>query len=214
MWGISVSYAVGMQQGVKLSPLNMHYEGINLHEDIDISLPESSIIHNCTSVPLVANSDLIDPGHDYDFTHLRDTDKFYRGVMEYKRPCGWKRLAINVMGVYDGGNKWLSMKAVEGVWVNSYMPTDLKKVKEFIKTDQSFISFAESNYSYDMGIVSMPDVEVAARFAQIVKVDGVNYKFVIQNRVHPKAYHIICNGEALVCPKESIRPYGFIIKPE
>jgi hypothetical protein len=47
------------------------------------------------------------PSHDRDFTDVNDNGKtFMRGNFEYKRPCGWKRFAINVLDKYED-NIWL-----------------------------------------------------------------------------------------------------------
>ncbi len=51
---------------------------------------------------------LLDPGFDFDFTHVTDVGKsFTRGRnFNYKRPCGWKRIALKVTGRY-GSDAWL-----------------------------------------------------------------------------------------------------------
>ena len=218
MWGITVAYAKPGQSSVRLTPLNMHFEGVLLHEMMDGMYPNSDLISfykaNQT-IPLTVCTDLIDPHYDYDFSSITDDQKHFRGTMEYIRPCGWKRLAISVNGVYDGGmNGWLSMKSKAGVWANSYMPTDFAKVKEYLKTQPSFEQLVNKTYSFDIGMVSMPDIEMAEKFAQSVEVNGVKYLFVLQNRVNPKAVRTICDGQVLISPKESIRPYGFLIKQQ
>ncbi len=50
----------------------------------------------------------MDPGFDFDFTHLTDTGmSFTRGQnYVYKRPCGWKRTALKVKGRYES-DAWL-----------------------------------------------------------------------------------------------------------
>ncbi|CAG8509447.1 17775_t:CDS:2 [Cetraspora pellucida] len=52
---------------------------------------------------------VLDPRYDYDFTNINDMEvTFMRGYILYKRPCGWKRIALKVAGKYDNGNdKWL-----------------------------------------------------------------------------------------------------------
>ena len=51
---------------------------------------------------------LMDPGFDFDFTHLTDDGmSFTRGQnFTYKRPCGWERTALKVKGRYDS-DAWL-----------------------------------------------------------------------------------------------------------
>ena len=53
------------------------------------------------------DDDLLDPSYDYDFRGVNDgNQKFYRGGLEYKRPCGWNRYALKVKGKYENG-KWI-----------------------------------------------------------------------------------------------------------
>ncbi|CAG8494803.1 25005_t:CDS:1 [Dentiscutata erythropus] len=55
------------------------------------------------------NADFLDPRYNYDFSNVNDKyKKFIRGGVEYRRPCGWKRIALKVAGKYDNGsNEWL-----------------------------------------------------------------------------------------------------------
>jgi hypothetical protein len=72
---------------------------------------------------LFVHSDQLDPTYDYDFTNINDDGITYmRGHFEYKRPCGWKRIALNVLNKY-GDNTWLgvgkrqySTSSVENEW--------------------------------------------------------------------------------------------------
>ena len=64
------------------------------------------------STPLILDNSLLSPGLDYDFTKVSDEGKeFYRGGMRYYRPCGWRRIALNVEGKYQD-NAWLG----RGAW--------------------------------------------------------------------------------------------------
>ncbi len=50
-----------------------------------------------TGKPYIIDEDeLFDPGYDYDFSDLKDTETYYRGGEVYERPCGWYRLALKV----------------------------------------------------------------------------------------------------------------------
>ena len=56
---------------------------------------------------LYLQPDQLAPRYDYDFTNVNDNGKtFMRGSFEYKRPCGWKRVALNVLNKYED-NAWL-----------------------------------------------------------------------------------------------------------
>jgi ubiquitin len=60
-------------------------------------------------VGLFVHPDQLDPYYDYDFTNVNDKGiTFIRGNFEYKRPCGWKRFALNVLDKYED-NTWLGV---------------------------------------------------------------------------------------------------------
>src|SRR5215469_12049530 len=51
---------------------------------------------------LYLQPDHLAPRFDYDFTNVNDNGRaFMRGNFEYKRPCGWKRVALNVLNKYE-----------------------------------------------------------------------------------------------------------------
>lgn len=214
MWGMDIVFAKPGEKSVSLTPLNQHLEGFILHEKIDdASSPLSEIIQISKEVKLKIDTNVINPQYDYDFTSVVDTQKFYRGSLEYKRPIGYKRIGINVKGIYDKGhNGWMSMKANEGVWVNSYVATDNEKLMNYLNKQDTFIKLCKSVYSFDIGIASFPDISIAEQFGQIVEIKGSKYIFLLQCRVNPKTLKACCNDDVIVSPKESIRPYGILVK--
>lgn len=53
-------------------------------------------------LPRALNTNELDPHFDYDFTDVKDDGKRYmRGGFEYKRPYGWKRIAVKLVGKYQ-----------------------------------------------------------------------------------------------------------------
>jgi ubiquitin len=64
------------------------------------------------------------PSYDYDFTNVNDNGMtFMRGNFEYKRPCGWNRIALNVLNKYENdiwlgasGNRKSSTSSVPNEW--------------------------------------------------------------------------------------------------
>jgi ubiquitin len=64
------------------------------------------------------------PGYNYDFTNINDNGvTFMRGNFEYKRPCGWNRIALNVLNKYENdiwlgasGNRKSSTSSVPNEW--------------------------------------------------------------------------------------------------
>ncbi|CAG8748144.1 13409_t:CDS:1, partial [Funneliformis mosseae] len=43
--------------------------------------------------------------YDYDFSYVVDHKKFYRGGLEYHRPCSWQRYALRVLNQYESNEK-------------------------------------------------------------------------------------------------------------
>ncbi|KAI6657927.1 Ubiquitin-ribosomal 60S subunit protein L40B fusion protein [Oopsacas minuta] len=103
--------------GIKPESQCLSYQGIPLE---DTNTLESYNITNNSTITLSiriqggSSRDLyfidhtyMDPSWDYDFTNISDGDtKFMRGGYPYYRPCGWKRIAIKVLGKYSD-EKWL-----------------------------------------------------------------------------------------------------------
>ena len=78
--------------------------------------------------------------------------------------------------------------------------------------DEGFKLSKGVRFAYGRGIYSTPNVETAELYAKEFKSsDGVNYKFVIQNRVNPAQLNKF--GDYWVSPNdEDLRPYGLCIK--
>ncbi|CAB4382062.1 unnamed protein product [Rhizophagus irregularis] len=131
---------------------------------------------------------------------------FMRGNVEYKRPCGWKRIAINVLNKY-GDNIWLGVdrKSSTSSATNEWPGYDLAKCKRFL---------------FGNGIYSTPDIDIAYQFATRFTHDGDNYKVVFQNRVNPNSLVKVSkeetgSGEFWISQKnDDLRPYGICIKKE
>ena len=83
------------------------------------------------------------PGYDYDFTNINDNGmKFERGNFEYKRPCGWKRIALNVLDKYEN-NIWLGVDGRKSS--TSSAQNEWPGIIIIFKTKQKFIM---SLYTY------------------------------------------------------------------
>ncbi|KAK9516222.1 hypothetical protein VZT92_024165 [Zoarces viviparus] len=167
-------------------------------------------------------NEILDPRFNYDFSNLKDTEKYYRGGEEYKRPCGWQRFALKVLDKYED-NTWLGnmnreTESVPGEWPVSYHGTQEQYVK----------AITEENYKpgprqlYGQGVYSTPDIKIAKDFATGFSWKGQKYKTVFQNRINPK-YREICNsGKYWLVPikdkrttqeivNKAIRPYGLLV---
>src|SRR5205814_265326 len=82
---------------------------------LDYNIQKKSILHLVLRSrgrrlsALYLQDNLLAPEYDYDFTNIKDDGKiFMRGNFEYKRPCGWKRIALNVLDKYED-NVWLGV---------------------------------------------------------------------------------------------------------
>ncbi|CAG8752512.1 6539_t:CDS:1 [Racocetra fulgida] len=155
----------------------------------------------------------LDPPYDYDFTNINDLGVTYmRGNIQYKRPCGWKRIALKVTGRYDNGNnKWLGTD--ENAWPVSYHGTAKHNAKSI--AEDGYDLSKGIRFAYGRGIYSTPDVHIAEQYATKFVFEGNTYVMIFQNRVNPASLRRIPvgNGEYWVSEKgEDVRPYGICIK--
>ncbi|CAG8542342.1 17055_t:CDS:2 [Acaulospora colombiana] len=167
--------------------------------------------------------ELLDPGYDFDFTDINDTGSiFTRGGFEYRRPCGWKRIALKVLDKYDSDNKWLGTASSRfrydsepGEWPVSYHGTS-KHWNSSIADDGLRLSKEQGiQFPYSQGIYTTPDVNLAANYAETFTHEGAQYKIVFQNRVNPDTLSILNTGcgDYWISPRGTdVRPYGILIK--
>ncbi|KAK9976759.1 hypothetical protein ABG768_021962 [Culter alburnus] len=172
----------------------------------------------------------LDPRFDYDFTDLTDDSTCMRGNEPYKRPCGWKRIAIKVLDKYPDGNAWLGSDgwrsySVDGEWPVSYHGTGMNSAKAIIESHY----VPGSGQRYGRGIYSTYDIIEATGYSHDVKCKetGKTYKVLLQNRINPKMrkvctrqdYWLIEVPEGITSDEQiaeivekSIRPYGILFK--
>src|SRR3984957_16445996 len=99
------------EKNILCSKQNLIYCGQEIDEGHLLSeygIGESSkifVVHlraHHTNDLLVLDKASWDHSYDYDFTNIDDRGKcFTRASIEYRRPCGWKRYAIQVVGKYE-----------------------------------------------------------------------------------------------------------------
>ncbi|PKY47013.1 hypothetical protein RhiirA4_543699 [Rhizophagus irregularis] len=204
------------------------YSGILLKDNL--TLLDYNILNNNAMINLIGqnnevinfiDSDFLDPMYDCDFTNIVDDIKFMRGSYEYRRPCGWKRIAVKVLNKY-GDNAWLGKAAKKGSWRYesdpnewpvSYHGTDKFNARSIAET--GFDITRGKRFKFGYGIYSTPDINVAALFANKFIHNNEVYCLVFQNRVNPQTLNKINTsiGEYWISPKsDDIRPYGICIK--
>ncbi|KAF0500617.1 ubiquitin-domain-containing protein [Gigaspora margarita] len=165
------------------------------------------------SVICYLNVNDLDPQYDRDFTNINDVGvTSLRGHVQYKRPYGWKRIALKVIGKYDNGdNKWLGTD--NEAWPISYHGTAKNSAKSI--SEDGYLLSKGKRFAYGYGVYSTPDIHIAEQYAQEFVHNDHRYVIVFQNRVNPVSLKKfpVGNGEYWVSEKEDhIRPYGICIK--
>jgi hypothetical protein len=164
---------------------------------------------------LVLDKDSWDQHYDYDFTNIDDKGKrFTRGGVEYRRPCGWKRYAIKVVGKYED-EIWLGSNDCPNEWPVSYHGTGHDAANSIAQTGYDLTK--HERFLYGRGIYSTPDIDVAKGFAKSFTVNAQEYLVILQNRVNPKTLiKTPCDKTGppkyWISPNDKdIRPYGMCI---
>ena len=192
--------------------IELRERGIGPNDVISCIIIKVDAQSGLTGMSLYIDDDLLDPSFNYDFTSINDgATKHMRGGYHYKRPCGWKRFALRVLGIY-GNDVWLTSK-IGGDWPVSYHGIQLSdqpaKDSPNEKTRQIF----------GKGHYSSPSVLVAQKYGTEFTFQGVKYCMVLQNRVNPKTTRMIPQSETgdldeywITTNAEDIRAYSICIK--
>lgn len=178
-------------------------------------------------LPRAFDTNELDPDFDYDFSDVQDDgQKYMRGGFEYKRPYGWKRIAIKVVGRY-GNDDWLGAnglrtKESSGEWPVAYHGTNMSSAKLILKEGYK----PGLRALFGKGIYTSPSLEMVEKlYAQEFTCKGKTYKIVLQNRVNPDQK----NGRLEIIPASEtgagadywlspgghandVRPYGILIR--
>lgn len=165
-------------------------------------------------------TDELDCRYDFDFSNLKDDGKTYmRGGFVYRRPYGWKRIAIKVVGKYENDD-WLGPNGIHteqasGEWPVSYHGTDILRANPILK--EGFKPGPRALYGE--GIYTSPSLEMVERFyAQEFTHEGKSYKIAFQNRVNPDRLQVIPAAQTGAGPDYWLskggdaRPYGVLIR--
>lgn len=164
------------------------------------------------------DDNLLDPGYDYDFTNIKDNIKYYRGGLEYKRPCGWNRYALKVYGKFDN-DLWLGDTGKsnnDSEWAVAYHGTKQEFAESICKTG---LHPGHVN-AYGVGVYCTPNIETAEGYSgTFTGKDGNEYKLVFQARVKPSAI-VKCKDKDSNAPsdywyiedKKDIRCYSICVK--
>ncbi|CAB4395547.1 unnamed protein product [Rhizophagus irregularis] len=226
------------KEGIPLGQQKLIYAGMLLEDDCTLSdykIKKESTLNlilrlrgggggPSSTTALYIQPDQLAPNFDYDFTKVNDNGRtFMRGNFEYKRPCGWKRVALNVFDKYEN-NIWLglrenkkpSMNPVNDEWPVSYHGTARRNCKSI--AEDGFLLCKSKRFAFGHGIYSTPDIDVASEYAAKFTHEGDRYKIVFQNRINPTTLVRVSKeetgfGEYWISPNgKDLRPYGICIK--
>ena len=235
----SVQMAVGEHLEYSREEIRLIYGGTTITDTSDVQLRERGIGPDdvlCAIVspiamepdggeagppsiayaPFYIDNDLLHPSYDYDFTSINDTGKrFMRGGYEYKRPCGWRRYALKVLGQYGGDEKWLGSSGQAGIgeWPVSYHGIQLAG------RNSGDNDHEVRRDRFGRGHYSSPNVLVAEKYGTKFTHSGRRYVMVLQNRVNPNTTQMISKDRTgdldeywITANGEDIRAYGICIK--
>lgn len=175
--------------------------------------------------PLGVSTDGLAPTFDYDFTYVKDNGKQYkRGGFEYKRPYGWKRLAVKAVGRYEN-DVWLGpaggdrTEGASGEWAVSYHGTKIENAEKIV--EEGFKPGPRARFG--IGVYTSPSLEMVERlYAKEFLYDGKWCKIAFQNRVNPdrnghlkifSASETGVGADYWLSPNgNDVRPYGILIR--
>ncbi|KAJ3609198.1 hypothetical protein NHX12_023722 [Muraenolepis orangiensis] len=144
-----------------------------------------------------------DSRFNYDFTNIKDGEKtFSRGEESYVRPCGWSRVALQVLGRYEDGDAWLD--AGPAAWPVSYHGNRMDGALGITATPRpagegpakkegegpaslGVPGGPVAGPTHGRGVYSSPSVSVAESHCVRFRShgDGKMYKVALQNRINP-----------------------------
>jgi hypothetical protein len=169
---------------------------------------------------IMLDTAFLDTTYDYDFTTINDAGRtFQRGPEPYKRPCGWYRKAIKVLGTYEN-SVWLGTGT--DAWPVAYHGTATANALSILRNGliaggSNGIDEVGSNGAvHGVGIYLSPDPLYSSHrnYARLLTVDDRQYQIMFQVRVKPDpdslAKHKVNIWRCI--NSQHVRPYGILFK--
>ena len=210
--------------------LSDDFNNLNINEfksklENDKEFKNFQFIKEIKSEPIMSafifDQSLLDPmGNRTEFFSLLE----YRGSYPYYPPFGYIGIGLNVKNKYDkGNNNWLGKVNSKDEWVFDYY--FLKNAKS-IKPNNIYVN---SNHGHEncldifhrkekigKGIYCFLKHEQVEELSETIKIDGNEYKFILQVRVNPISIKICehCKNNIIFLKgtTNEIRPYRFLYK--
>ena len=215
----SVKHKIAEEVDLPHEEQRLIYAGKQLEDDLtlrDYDIHQESTIHLALRIrgggpsAMYLPQKFLAPSFDCDFTHIFDTQTFYRGGEVYKRPCGWLRYALGVNGKY-GSDAWLGSTNAPGEWPVSYHGTGKHNAESIAEVGYKLAK--GTRFAFGRGIYSTPDYAIAESYGTEFSNQGRRYKVILQNRVNPVNLQKIASMNYFVSPGDAdIRAYGLCIK--
>lgn len=136
-----------------------------------------------------------------------------RGGEDYYPPEGWERYGLRVINKYDNeNNDWLSYDNRDGEWCISY-----SGLSGFIKNQnlENNKDIKHPEKKVGNGVYTWFKPEFLNSNAEVININGINYKMGLMLRINPKKIRIPQNDQNVWVVNgnpDEIRPYGILLK--
>mmetsp|Transcript_43688 Transcript_43688/g.112849 ORF Transcript_43688/g.112849 Transcript_43688/m.112849 type:complete len:394 (-) Transcript_43688:57-1238(-) len=164
--------------------------------------------------------DVFDFRWNQDFRGMKDDGRpLFRGGQRYELPMGWKRFAVHVRGLYDGGdNSWLGED--DSGWAVAYHGTSGAGLAGILSSGFNVGGRQKFEKDTGAGVYCTPFLNIAQHYSKPQMQDGKSVQIVLQLRVRPSAIKHITDPKATEFEKkywvmnnpEDIRAYGVLIR--
>jgi len=131
---------------------------------------------------------------------------------------GWTRVAVRVVGKYDGGdNAWMHMDGRAGEWAVAYHGTKYDCLPHILHQGLKAGPRQACKATCGEGIYCTPDIPTALGYSATVSLPGEDGKaravqFIMQCRVRPDAIRKASDTVWVINDPTNIRPYGVLVR--